>query len=104
MAVTLSSSTKQPAKPKISHWSFRRRLSASLRRAKCAPTKNMSGRRGDTDSPHCGGQAVAGAGKNPRPGRAGRMAGLLIFLALSALLKGLFMHGNVGGTAPSQKH
>src|SRR6266566_2465261 len=65
MAVTLSSSTKQPAKPKISHWSFRRRLSASLRRAKFAPTKNMSGRRGDTDSPHRGGQAVARVAKIP---------------------------------------
>src|SRR5438034_11821584 len=30
MAVTLSSSTKQPAKPKISHWSFR--LEAAIAR------------------------------------------------------------------------
>src|SRR5947199_10084723 len=34
MAVTLSSSTKQPAKPRISRWRFRRRLPASSGRAK----------------------------------------------------------------------
>src|SRR5438128_1061256 len=38
---------------------------ASSRKARCAPTKNMSGRRGDTDSPHHGGQAVARAAKIP---------------------------------------
>src|SRR5436190_23089441 len=32
---------------------------------KCAPTKNMSGRRDYTDSPHHGGQAVARAAKIP---------------------------------------
>ncbi len=63
----------------------------------------MSGRRGDTDSPHCGGQAVARAAKIPRSVRAGRMADLLISLALSPLLKRLLLHGNVAEPAQAEK-
>src|SRR5213592_1336113 len=66
MAVTLSSSTKQPAKPKISHLSFR--LESAIARVIAegkVPTYNMSPQSlpavagVDTDSPHHIGQAVA---------------------------------------------
>jgi len=63
----------------------------------------MSGRRGDTDSPHCGGQAVARAAKIPRSVRAGRMADLLISLALSPLLNRLLLHGHAAEPAQAGK-